>query len=1291
MTEKRVQFNQIVKNQLPEYVQNEFPLLGDFLSQYYLGQEYKGGPLDLIQNIDQYIKLSECGDITKSTILNEVDDNTDDTWLNQYQTTIAVENTEGFPDNWGLIKINDEVITYASKTSISFVDCIRGFSGITSFTNASNPEDLVFTNSERAIHEKESVVENLSVLFLEEFLKKIKRQFLYGFQKDLDPKINEKQFIRQSKDFYSTRGTEESFKILFGALYGEQVSVVRPIDNVISPSNANFKKTRDVIVEPVLGNPEDLENLTLFQDEFENISKAYAPISAVQQVNVGVLTNRYYKLSLDASFNQNDGSTELIYGKFAVNAETRVIGQVGIAQTYMDVDSTLGFPNSGTLSFTYENGTAGVCTYADKTVNQFLGINTTGIDDIISDKTSIDQDTFAYAVGVGSTNPIRVKIRSVLHDLELPKTNYYQKKGSRVKIKSLGEIGNTVNANNWLFNTAQSYVVKSLVLVDSVNNTYKLITEDSNILRIGDKVTTHETVISGTQWGSLITSDFGPISKKYYTVTDVFDKSTCLITGTGIGDPNQVTKVTKTISKADSNLHDNLNKITANIQNIYTENDKVLVASSSLPYTGLTKLDPRVQKYTFDGTYAAGTEEIQITTGFDHNFYTGDAVYYTPQKSVIVTPLPDGTIVNQEVIESSLFGNQIDYRGEGLYFIKRVNGNIVKLAKSTSDLYSGIFASVSISGGLNDVTITSNDIQKYSFDKKKIEPQKLFRQVYKPVHDGKKHETLPGYNGILIDGVEVLNYKSKDFVYYGNLNSIDVISGGKNYDVINPPVLSINDSVGTGATGTCSVKGSIDDIRIIDSGFDYLDVPTIKISGGNGKDATAVAKLNTVPHEVRFNATGVGLGTVAIGTVTDSNAGVNTSSIGFTTYHKFRDGERVVYDNAGGNPLVGLSTNAIYYASKQTEYTIKLHENFNDAVVGLNTISITNFGTGVQAFKSLKGKAVVSSVVVTNKGSGYENRQKSCPTTGINTASNSIEISSHGYETGEIINYSVDGTEIDGLSTSLDYYISVVNQDSFKLATVGVGTTVKDFYLKTNQFQDLRSIGVGTHTFNYPSISVEINGTVGISSISGNTFEATLQPIVRGEITGVDITRTGVGYGASEVLNFHRTPDVSVNSGRDAVLTPVVSKGKIVDVSVAYGGTDYNSPPLLSVSGIGSDAKLVPQMNSAGTITSVNIQQSGIGYGTSDTFIKVVESGSGVKFRPSIQSWRVNEFKKNLSILNEDDAFISVPVNRDFGLQCSYVYAPRNLRKILYQTSFSTDGKQQTEPLGMQIQRFELQ
>ena len=52
MSEKRVKLSQIVKTQLPSYVQENFPLVGSFLSGYYQGQEYKGGPVDLIQNID---------------------------------------------------------------------------------------------------------------------------------------------------------------------------------------------------------------------------------------------------------------------------------------------------------------------------------------------------------------------------------------------------------------------------------------------------------------------------------------------------------------------------------------------------------------------------------------------------------------------------------------------------------------------------------------------------------------------------------------------------------------------------------------------------------------------------------------------------------------------------------------------------------------------------------------------------------------------------------------------------------------------------------------------------------------------------------------------------------------------------------------------------------------------------------------------------------------------------------------------------------------------------------------
>ena len=72
----------------------------------------------------------------------------------------------------------------------------------------------------------------------------------------------------------------------------------------------------------------------------------------------------------------------------------------------------------------------------------------------------------------------------------------------------------------------------------------------------------------------------------------------------------------------------------------------------------------------------------------------------------------------------------------------------------------------------------------------------------------------------MVDGVEILNYKSKDFVYHGNLENVNVIKGGENYDIINPPVVAINDSVGSGATAVAAVSGSLQDIRIINSGFD---------------------------------------------------------------------------------------------------------------------------------------------------------------------------------------------------------------------------------------------------------------------------------------------------------------------------------------------------------------------------------------------------------------------------------------------------------------------------------------
>ena len=166
MAVDRVKFQDVVATQLPRFVREDFPLLSDFLEQYYSSQENQGGSYDLIQNIDQYVKVDQLCTLTNSTLLKEDIDFNSTTVVTEnhgrtgISTTIASDiteedndtiylvnegsNTEGFPETNGLIKINDEIIKYESKTSTSFVNCSRGFSGITSYINPSNPDQLVF-------------------------------------------------------------------------------------------------------------------------------------------------------------------------------------------------------------------------------------------------------------------------------------------------------------------------------------------------------------------------------------------------------------------------------------------------------------------------------------------------------------------------------------------------------------------------------------------------------------------------------------------------------------------------------------------------------------------------------------------------------------------------------------------------------------------------------------------------------------------------------------------------------------------------------------------------------------------------------------------------------------------------------------------------------------------------------------------------------------------------------------------------------------------------------------------
>jgi hypothetical protein len=95
---------------------------------------------------------------------------------------------------------------------------------------------------------------------------------------------------------------------------------------------------------------------------------------------------------------------------------------------------------------------------------------------------------------------------------------------------------------------------------------------------------------------------------------------------------------------------------------------------------------------------------------------------------------------------------------------------------------------------------------------------------------------------------------------------------------------------------------------------------------------------------------------------------------------------------------------------------------------------------------------IISSVIVTNPGSEYQNKKRLAIVSGVNTASDSIYIKDHDFKSGEIVKYTTNGIAVSGLSTNTNYYITKIDDDNFKLSQVGLGVTNQDFYYNTNQY-----------------------------------------------------------------------------------------------------------------------------------------------------------------------------------------------------------------------------------------------
>ena len=1231
--ESRVKIQQIIDSQLPNFILDESPNTSEFLKQYYISQEYQGGPIDIAENLDQYLKLDNLTPevVVDNTFLTSGIGTTDNITLN-------VTSTKGFPPRYGLLKIDNEIITYTGITTNTFTGCIRGFSGISSYHTNLNQEELIFSKTVSATHNNNSSVQNLSSLFLKEFYKKIKSTFTPGLEEyNFVSDLNVGNFIREARSFYQAKGTDESFRILFNILYGVTPKVVNLEEFLIKPSSSEFIRREIVVAEKISGDPNKLVGQTI-QKSTDKTTNA-----SVSEVEVFTRNNKqYHKISLFVGY---DNSTAVV-GNFTITPNTKCLENVSIGASIISVDSTIGFPQQGIII-----SGINTITYTSKSINQFFGCS--GIQTNISSTDNVRSDEIYFGYENGDLNKkVELRFCGVLSKFEQVSDTLNLYSGQIISVKQVGDlIKNPTNnktykqifANSWIYNTSSRYQI------EDINNFILKSPIDRSSLKIGDRVEIlvrdSNTVVSSatniSYISNIIVNDnrvvlnnlvFTPVAGVQYDLRRKINTASSLTVPIEFGN----------------------NSTISDIQNLYVDDDYAYVASNSLPSDEVPGFG---NNYNYEITKNIKSsnatalfnlnDDLYSTIVFSSSvpFITGDRVYYQPSGTTIVG-LDTG-----------------DYYVE----VQNPNNNIK------------LYSSKSFIGTNNNLTFSNsnfvNQTHKFTLYSQKsgiISPQKLLKKFpltekYRNIDTESATElTVPGSVGMLINGVEIKNYKSDDKIYYGPLKSITVLNGGSNYDVINPPLISVSAGIGTTALVQPIINGSFKKIYIDSQNYDIDRIVSIGVSGGNGSGVVLEPILVKRQRDILFD-----------GRTTTNSGGISssTSQLTFLDNHSLNNGESIIY-NSQGNTSIGIgSTNltlingSTYYAQINNNTTIKLYPSFVDYSSGINTITFngTNNG-GIHKFSTAAFKNTITEIKVLNGGSGYTNRKLIVSPTGISTINHTINFDNHGFESGELVNYNYETSAI-GISTLLQYYVLKDTNNSFRLCNAGVGGTDKSNYTREN-YVKFSSVGSGYQYFSYPDIFVSIKySPVGVGTTTQEYPSLIATPVVKGSIIDAYLYERGVGYG-STILNLEKTPLITIKNGKEAQIIPIIKNGQIISANIQYGGIDYYSSPDLNIedlTGSGSGAELRPVISN-GKIIDVKVINTGIGYSATSTKIKVDSAGSNAKFNATIRPLTVNY---NLKF--GDETLVETENKLQYSV-CGYFSQLR--------TSFGDNGSQVSSIIG---------
>jgi len=291
-------------------------------------------------------------------------------------------------------------------------------------------------------------------------------------------------------------------------------------------------------------------------------------------------------------------------------------------------------------------------------------------------------------------------------------------------------------------------------------------------------------------------------------------------------------------------------------------------------------------------------------------------------------------------------------------------------------------------------------------------------------------------------------------------------------------------------------------------------------------------------------------------------------------------------------------------------------------------------------------------------------------------------------------------TDVSGIFADDQYYY--IASSSFPSHKILDGTTVNEEVLDQKLLKIIRKEATRT-TETYPTPKTDIG--IGLNGVPFYSYKDP-ESIRFGLLEEIRVDLRGTGYRnppfvlvdqvpskaravlAGQVVEsitvdttdiFPRTPDITITSGRNAVVSAIVTGGKVTSLSIDNPGEFYSSPPQVVIrdnAGRGRFAEYEAIVNTDGQITGFNKIGEGNFYNQNTVIVDIIPVGNGATGIPLLKEWNYNRYKKLENNLDTENGCIFANYNNVLEYGYGYVANPKALRVDL-NDNLSTSG---TEP-----------